>query len=236
MKKKLLLITLLICFSGILSGQNPFFGSFVMSFKVAESTRDEPLLWIIEPVADGGKMALEIQDEMKNKGVSKRVLFNPADSTWTMMIEFNKIKQGSRIHAAMMYHDTVKRNELKRKITKERRNIGGYRCKKIIIESEKFIADVWVTDQVKFDLCNVYRLLSHCGMMSEFVRKGDWYFSKNLNEMIMEVTSIKKSTGELYTMSILMMKPGDTNESFFTTDGFKIADIPEGLNCGVVME
>ena len=46
----------------------------------------------------------------------------------------------------------------------------------------------------------------------------------------------KKITGETYTMSISIVKSGDINNSYFTTDGFKISDITEGLNCGVVEE
>ena len=207
-----------------------------MSFNISDSAIETPLLWNIEPVSEGGKMAMEIQDEMIKKGVSKRVLFNPADSTWTMMIAFNKIKQGSRIHAAAMYRDTTKRSVLLKKSSTETRKIEGYHCKKIILESEKYSADVWITDEIKFDLTNIYRLLCHCGMMSEVIRKGDWYFSKDIKNMIMEITSRNKITGENYTMKITSVKPGEINKIFFTTEGFKIADIPEGLNCGVVME
>lgn len=140
-------------------------------------------------------------------GVSKRVLFNPSDSTWTMLIEFNKVKQGSRIHASAMYRDSVKHTPVTIKTTKEKRIIDSYHCNKIIFESKDHIAEGWVTKEINFDLCNIYRLLSHCGMMNEYIHKGDWYFSDKVKNMILELTSRNKITGEIHTLKISNVKP-----------------------------
>lgn len=213
--------------------QNPFYGSFTMSFESTDSIKNIPLQWHILQEVDGGKMTFELQDEMKKKGVSKRVLFNPADSTWTMLIAFNKIKQGSRIHAAAMYRDTIKHIPLNVKITKEKKIIDGYMCNKIIFESDQNIAEGWMTKNIKFDICNVYGLLSHCGMMNEYIHKGDWYFADDIHHMIIQLNSRNKETGKTYSLKISNIKAGDVNLNFFKIDDFKIADIPEGLNCGI---
>src|SRR5262245_7635112 len=71
--------------------QSRFQGSFIMSFEAVESragNANHPMLWNIETDREESRMAMEIQDSMQRKGVSKRVLFNPLDSTWTMLIEF----------------------------------------------------------------------------------------------------------------------------------------------------
>jgi glucan-binding YG repeat protein len=203
-----------------------------MSFSSTDSIKNIPLQWFIQKQTDGGKMTFELQDEMKKKGVSKRVLFDPADSTWTMLIAFNKIKQGSRIHAGSMYSDTIKHIPLIVKSTREKKIINGYSCNKIILESEENIAEGWVTKEIKFDLCQIYKLLSHCGMMNEYIQKGDWYFA-NSNNMIVELNSRNKETGKIFSLKISNILPGDMNENFFKIDDFKIADIPEGLNCGI---
>ena len=132
-----------------------------------------------------------------------------------------------------MYRDTTSHRKTTYRFASGKKNILGYKCKKLIIESDSSTAEVWVTDQIKFDLCKVYRLLSHCGLMSEVVRKGDWFYNKKIKAMVMEVTSKNKSNGETYTMTISNIKPGIIDSSHFTTNGFRISEIPEGQNCGV---
>ena len=216
------------------AGQEYFNGNFLMSFKTSMSpNRDFPLLWNIEKEMEGGQMVLEIQDDMLKKGVSKRVLFNPNDSTWIMMMQYNQVKQGTKIHAAKMFNDTIKPELFKIKKTKEKRNVSGHVCKKIILTSDKYISEVWTTEELKLNLSYIYKLLSHCGLMSEFVRNGDWYKFNKINGMILEVTSKNKSTDESYTMSISEIKTGVINNTFFSINGFLISDIPEGQNCGV---
>jgi hypothetical protein len=218
-------------------GQKFFNGTFLMSFKTNISPdKDFPLLWNIENEIEGRRMVLEIQDDMQKKGVSKRVLFNPNDSTWIMMMQYNLVKQGTKIHAAKMFNDTIKPGLYKIKKTKEKRTISGQECKKIILTSDKFISEVWTTKEIKLNISYIYKLLSHCGLMSEFVRNGDWYNFNKLNGMILEVTSKNKSTGESYTMSVSEIIPGVINKTFFNTNGFRISDIPEGQNCGVVVK
>ena len=108
-------------------GQTYFNGSFLMDFKTSMDTeKDFPMIWNIERELDGGRMVLEIQDEMQKMGVSKRVLFNPKDSTWTMMMQYNKVKQGTRIHAAKMFNDSIKPKSFEINNTKEKRIISGY--------------------------------------------------------------------------------------------------------------
>lgn len=219
------------------SAQHSFRGSFLMSFRSsAESEKNPALLWNIQAGNDGGKMMLEIQDDMKKKGVSKRVIFNTSDSTWTMLLEFVNSKQGSRIHAASMFRDTTTLQKITMKKSTDRRTIDGYRCKKIILESDAYLAEAWLTNQFTFDLCYIYKLVSHCGLMGEFVRDGDWFNWKNARGMIIEVTSTKKKNGESYTMNISNVTTDPISEDLFSVKGFKISDIPDGQNCGAKEE
>lgn len=208
-----------------------------MTFKSShEGDQNYPLLWNIQSSSNGGKMVMEIEDEMRQKGVSKRVMFNPVDSTWIMMMEIRNIKQGTRIHRAAMYRDTTKEIKTKTVETRLKRNIGGYDCKKIIRETKYYYTELWITDQINYNICTAYKLLSHCGMMSENVRKGDWFNFKNKKGMILEITTKNKLTGDSYTISISQLKLNEINPKLFDMAGFKISDIPEGQNCGPVVE
>lgn len=234
MKKCIFLPFSLILLCSKLYSQPVFSGSFIMTFQSAEIIPS--LLWNIQSEISGGKKAFEFQDEMKRKGVSKKIVFDSRDSTWMMLMEFNKVKQGSRIHAAAMYRDTVIKSEPELVITKEYKLIDNYKCRKIKLESEKFLAELWITDKFNFNLSCMYELMIHCGLMNENIRKGDW-FHRTLNKgMILEVTSTEKLSGETYSLRIVNLEPGVNNELFYSTNGFRISDIPEGQNCGAQLK
>jgi hypothetical protein len=173
---------LLVLLSEIVAGQETFNGSFLMSFKSdVESKNDMPMLWNIEKIKSGGRMVLEIQDEMQKKGISKRVLFNPSDSTWMMLMEYNLVKQGTRIKASKMFTDSLKQNIFRVTKKNEKKIINGYKCKKIILESDQYFSEAWVSTEIKYNLGYMYKLLSHCGLMGEFVSKGDWFTYKKID-------------------------------------------------------
>ena len=73
-------------------------------------------------------------------------------------------------------------------------------------------------------------------VVSEFMRKGDWFYWHNDKGMILEVISRNKESGENYSMTISDIKKDVVNEKAFDMIGFKISEIPEGQNCGVKME
>src|SRR5688500_12103193 len=104
-KMMYLLLVLHTCANNSVFAQNSFHGSFTMTLDSGENITDPPFLW---NVSYDGEMAHQVQDKMLKKGVNKRVIFKPADSTWTMLLSFNKVKQGTRINSAAMYRDTMK--------------------------------------------------------------------------------------------------------------------------------
>jgi len=232
LKNSYIILFILLLPSGA-RGQKIFDGSFMMSFNTEGVEKSfVPMLWNV----DGKQTLIELQDEMRARGVSKRVLFSPADSTWTMTISFNRVKQGTRIHAAAMYRDTAVFKPRLR-MTNSSRLINGLKCRKYIIESKDYIAEIWVTDQYIYNIAFIYKLLSHCGMMGEFVSQGDWFMSKEIKGMIMEIHSVRKSAGKVnqsYTITISQLNPGAPDHTLFNLDGFKISDIPEGQHCGPV--
>lgn len=232
MLNRIVLISIFLVFPQFSYGQDEFSGSFNIHYEESEFIKDFPMVWHIQPKSAGGKMAMEIQDEMKPKGVSKRILFDPIDSTWTMLIEYNKVKQGTSIRSASLFLDSIKTDKPILKKTKYKKVIDNYSCRKVILESDNYISELWITEEFRFDLCLIYRLLAHCGMTSDFVSKGDWYHYNKMKNFILEVTSVNKKTGAHYTLRINSVKPNETNPSFFQLKGFRISQIPEGQKCG----
>ena len=208
----------------------PFRGSFKMSFS--ESSPGQKKMWPLGCTSDVVKLGLEFQDEMKTKGVQKRIVYDLADSSWLMLMEYNKIKQGIRIKSAAMFGDSMTAPEIKVKSVPGEKIIEGYRCRKNIAESKSDSAVMWVTNEINFDICRLYKMLAHCGMMSGSFVDGSWFYTTNMKGMVMEVTSVNRKTSQSYTMNISSIRPNDVHFDFFDLDGFTMTDIPEGQNCG----
>ncbi len=230
-------IILCTCNPMTLVSQSIFQGSFLMSFTSSNVTiQDYPLQWTIQPISGGIRMAMEIEDNMRMKGVDKRVLFNPADSTWMMLMAIGNVKQGTKIHRAMMYRDSTLDQKEILKFTKISRIISNLKCYKTIRETDTYITEYWITMEYTFNVCKVYKLLSHCGMMSESIRKGDWFNWKNPKGMIVEITTKNKLSGDFYTVALSQIKFNAINLQLFNLAGYKISEIPEGQNCGPVVK
>jgi hypothetical protein len=70
-------------------------------------------------------------------------------------------------------------------------------------------------------------------MIETSARKGDWYRSKYIKGMILEIHSQNLVTKEDYTMKITDLQLAVTKKELLDTDGYRISVIPEGQNCGV---
>ena len=237
MTRHLTILTIILLQCGFLKCQVNFHGSFLMSFSTPELKNTEnSLLWNVEDTSDTSRIAIEIQDEMKKKGVSKRILFSPPDSNWTMLMSFNKVKQGTRIKAPAMYRDDKPLKDYEIRSTNSRKTIDSVKCIKVIVETKNNISEVWLAEKINFNLAGNYHLLSHCGMIGDIVRQGDWFKITTFDKMIMEVKNTDRKTGETYTLHISNLKNEKPGNELFNTGGFLISEIPEGLNCGPIKE
>jgi len=214
--------------------QKEFSGTFTMHILTSDKTDKEiPLSWYLQSKKEGGKMAMQIMDDQLAKGVNKRVIFNPSDSTWLMLMGVNKIKQGTKIHRAAMFRDSTESPIYSAKKVKETKIINGYQCYKFTLKTKKNISEIWVTNQIQCNIGFIYKLLRHCGMIETSARKGDWYRSKYIKGMILEIHSQNLVTKEDYTMKITDLQLAVTKKELLDTDGYRISVIPEGQNCGV---
>jgi hypothetical protein len=233
------LIQYFIIFSLILKSagafsQKDFSGAFTMRIQTSDpSDKEWPLNWFLQSKSEGSKMAMIIKDDQSQKGVIKRVIFNPSDSTWLMLMGINKIKQGTKIHRAAMFRDSTERVIYRLANSNETKFIEGYKCRKFILKTKKNESEIWVTNQLNCNIGFLYKLLRHCGMIESSARKGDWHRAKLIKGMILEVRSLNLATGDIYTMKISNLQPGASNPELFEIDGYRISVIPEGQNCGV---
>lgn len=212
--------------------QQIFRGSFLMSFSFSTKENMPPLLWNV----DGDKIAIEIQDTMKRKGVTRRIVFNALDSTWTMCMEFNNVKQGTRMRTQKMAGKEVAIKPSHLKTINSKIKSGMYAAEKKVCQTKTSTDTLDVTQQFNFDVPKHYQLLCHCGLINISLRKGSWYHIKKNKGMIVTAKSFDKLNNNSYTVSITNIKPGDINPDLFNLKGFKISDIPEGQSCGPMVK
>ena len=187
-----------------------------------------PLLWNV----DGDKIAIEIQDTMKRKGVTRRILFNALDSTWLMCMEFNDVKQATRMRTKNMAGKEINYNKKYLKSLQTKITAGNYTAEKMVYTTKQSTDTLAITRQLNFDLPKYYTLLCHCGLINISLREGKWYHIKKNTGMMLNVKSVDKKTNNSYTVSISKIIPDEINPALFSIKGFKIADIPEGQSCG----
>ena len=217
--------------------QTQFQGSFLMKFSTTYANTEDlySLTWTIDRSFNSERMAMEIEDEMKKRGVNKKVIYNFSDSSWTMAMSIKDIKQGTKMGAKMMYKDSCKSKEIKIKRFKNNEIISGKEFKKIIIQKDEYDTELWITNQYNYDISKMYELLLHNGLMNPILKKGKWYEYHIKKGMIVKVKTINKTTGENYSFTIENIKQGAINQSIFDLRGYKISVIEEGQNCGVVI-
>lgn len=232
-KKQLFFLTLFALCAGIsVSCAQNFRGRFLMSFSFNTKENMPPLLWNV----DGDKIAIEIQDTMKRRGVTRRILFSAKDSTWTMAMAFNNVKQATRMRTKNMEGKETPLNPKALKPVSGTYTSEHYAVTKLVYDSKECTDSISTISTIAFDLPCYYTMLCHCGLVNQSLRKGRWHTLKKSRGMIIYARSFDKKSGELYTVSISDIKHGDINPSLFSLEGFKISDIPEGQSCGPMVK
>lgn len=238
-KAPLYLITVFAVFTltNPLYGQVEFKGTFKMVINATDKNgTSTDFNWSIESKKEGGRLSMQIMDDQIKKGVIKRVLFNPSDSTWLMLMGINKIKQGTKVHRAAMFRDSSEQSILKLIKSNQTKIISGYKCTKYKLKTEKYNSELWITNQYNCNIGIIYKLLRHCGMIESSSRKGNWYTAKYIKGMILEIRSVNNITNEAYSIILSNIHYGEINKTLFDYEGYRISIIPEGQNCGVQKE
>ena len=184
----------------------------------------------------GEKIAMEIHDDIEKKGVFKRIIFDFNDSNWTLLMSIKDIKQGTRIGATAMFKDSCKLKKIQIKKSIQNEIVAGMNCRRITINLDQYIADLWITDQFNFDVSRMFELLLHSGLMNPILKKGKWFEYHTKKGMIVKVNLRNKNTDENYSISLDQIEKNKINARVFNIEGYKIADIEEGKNCGAKID
>lgn len=107
--------------------------------------------------------------------------------------------------------------------TNETRTIDGHICKKLISETEHSIIDMWIAQDMDFNLQSVFANMKGAkgGGMGDMAR-----YAKYMKGPSLETTVTDKQKGTKTTIMIKDIQKGNIPEEMFSTEGYTIMDKP----------
>lgn len=141
-----------------------------------------------------------------------------------MEMELKMIDWGARA-AVNKENEMLKNGDAELKATDEYKTIEGYKCRKYEYRNQKYISDIWITNDVKFDYNHYNRALASVYSTQPYAQME--YYKSGMKGIAIQIHTISDDPriGE----SILTMKnikTGSINESAFSTEGYTIEKMP----------
>lgn len=207
--------TFLLIFSSGLFAQDV---SFNMEITNGKST--EPM--VMKVVSSGSKIAM-IPQIQGDQGSMKIVLDNAANKQYVLMDH-----SGQKMAMVVDPFEAEKfadKASAEPKITKtnETRTIDGYKCTKIIAETDEVKSDIWLTQDSGLSYSELYKIFNS--------RKGTPGADKTLPALQgvkgfpIEIVSREKNKTDDITVRIRKISRDKIDPAFFSTDGYKMMDM-----------
>ncbi|MCO4293226.1 DUF4412 domain-containing protein [Solitalea sp. MAHUQ-68] len=169
--------------------------------------------------------AMQMSPEQMKGGKVRIVYDAKTKDTYTLM-DMNGNKMGFKGKAKDIEDMIKDKAEPKITQTNETKTIDGHPCKKVITETDDSLIDMWVAQDMNFNLQSIFANMksSKGGGSSRNMAQYAKYFKGPSLETL--VTDKKKGTKT--TMLIKEIKKGDIPEGIFSTEGYQIMDSPMG--------
>lgn len=236
--KPAFLLSSFLLFCLMSSGQNnpskKFAGSFLIDLKSTISDQNFPMRCFTDLNQKERKDVIEIIDDQHGKGILKRVMINYVDSNWTTTIGFNDIKQGTRVHDRLMFRDSCKSVLMKFKKEEKQEVVNNLACQRYSYRNDSLEIFVWLSKAFNYDVTVPITMLMHSGIISREFKNKLWQHLHFKVGMIVKVNVRDRKNKTEQTIEIKEIKPGQIDQKMLSLTGYRIADIPEGQNCGVL--
>ena len=221
MKKVILLGLGVLLNLSLVHASGKFEGSFTIHSEPAKSANSHEKPEDISVSIKGTKIALV--PPARDKMNKVRMIVDMTASTTTILMENNGKKHGmvrpaNEASLRANSHDNSKVTE-----TKEKKVIDGYQCHKVIIESDKFKSEAWITNDAGISMEDLSMVLTATrGPMGDPSGLG----GKSIMGCPIEVTTTDKTKKTESTMHIKDIKKGPVDASVFSTDGYEMSQMP----------
>ena len=212
--KKGSLLLLLSIFSGYLTAQD-------LSFNVAVTTGKNPEPILIKVAISGPKIAMQPQ----NMGIpgSMTILVDNAKGKQYMLMNANGQKMAMALPVNTTDKATAAAKDPKVTITKETKTVDGYKCTKVITETEEQKADLWVTQDVGMQYADFYKMMNSAKgpQGGSMVKIPDL---KTVKGFPVEIISTDKKKAETVTIKIKNISKAKVDQKLFSTEGYQMMD------------
>lgn len=208
-----LLSLALIISSGLLAAQDLSFNLSVLTAK-----NPEPILMKVS--ISGSKMAMEPQN-MGTPG-SMTILVDQATGKQYMLMNSNGQKMAMAVNMNSMEKAAAAVKDPKVTVTKETKTIEGYKCTKVITETDDQKADLWMTQDVGMQYADFYKMMNSAkGPQGSVAKVPDL---KNVKGFPIEIVSTDKKKAETVTLKIKNISKAKIDQKLFSMEGYQVMD------------
>ncbi len=177
----------------------------------------------------------------KNKGGMDRMIMNFKEGKSVMLMTDKKGKK-TGMKMELKSFDWVAKSAVKKdqamlekgeaeiKATDEYKTIEGYKCRKYIYENDKYISELWVTNDNKLDYVKMNNALFNVFANSKDPNQNAYYKAGMKGFTIQTHMMPKDKRMQECIMTMKDIKLGSVPAEMFSTAGYEITDMPSIRN------
>ncbi|UKJ08398.1 DUF4412 domain-containing protein [Solitalea lacus] len=217
MKKSFSLI-LLLMLVGATSMAQVFTGSFKMI--ITGDNMKQPIEMMC--YYKDKKIATEMSPEQM-KGGKMRMIYDYSTQEGLILMDMNGNKMGFKSKTKELQDVIMEKNPPKITETNESKTIDGHSCKKFISETEDAVIDLWVAQDMDFDLKELFVNMKGAkgGGMNNL-----GHYAKYFKGPSLETVVVDKKKGSKATVLIKDIQKRIPPESVFSSEGYNIMSNP----------
>lgn len=213
MLKKLYLILILCVVTGTVISQD-------LSFNLSVITPKNPEPFELKVSASGSKIAIEPRN-MGTPG-SMTIIVDNAKGKQYMLMNANGQKMAMALNIDAANKAITK--EPKVTVTKEVKTIDGYKCTRVICETDEQKSDLWITQDVGMQYAEFYKMFnSSKGPQASMVKIPEL---KTVKGFPIEIVSTDTKKGETVTMKIKNISKAKIDAKIFSLEGYQVMEAP----------
>ena len=175
-------------------------------------------------IAVKGDMSSLVMPAMQKNGFVKSIT-NKKDQVMIMLMDNkgNKMAMKQKLDAV---NESVKNKDEQPKITRtgEFKEIEGYKCEHVIVETSDANSDLWITKDLGMSMVDVMGFMS--GRNAAAYKKNFAASSDIIDGVSLETNVTQKKNQEKTKMVIHDIKKQAVDNSEFSTDGYQVMDMP----------
>ena len=197
-----------------------FLGAQDLSFNLSVLTAKNPEPILMKVSISGSKMAMEPQN-MGTPG-SMTILVDQATGKQYMLMNSNGQKMAMAVNMNSIEKAAAAAKDPKVTITKETKTIDGYKCTKVITETDEQKADLWMTQDVGMQYAEFYKMINSAkGPQGSVAKVPDL---KNVKGFPIEIVSTDKKKAETVTLKIKNISKAKIDQKVFSMEGYQVMD------------